>query len=158
MKLPNAAKLIVAILLSNAAGFIGSAFTFSAIPTWYVTLAKPSFSPPNWLFGPVWTILYVLMGIAAFLVWKRGSKRREVREALGFFIVQLVLNAAWSVIFFGFRSPACAFFEIVALLLAIVVTMRSFYAISRPAAWLLVPYLAWVCFASALNYAIWTLN
>jgi benzodiazapine receptor len=112
-------KLIVAIVVSGLAGGIGSIFTISAIPTWYATLAKPALNPPSWIFGPVWTTLYLLMGIAAFLVWKKGWDRKDVRKALAVFLLQLVLNAAWSIIFFGLHSPFWAFVDISAMWLAI---------------------------------------
>ncbi|MFH1145837.1 MAG: TspO/MBR family protein [bacterium] len=158
MKLNNPFKLIIAIAVSELAGIIGSVFTAPSIGTWYAALIKPSNNPPSWLFGPVWTILYVLMGIAAFLIWKKGLDRKDVRIGLGIFIGQLVLNTLWSIIFFGLHSPGGALIEIVFLWLAILATIVAFYEISRPAAWLLVPYILWVSFAMYLNYAIWTLN
>lgn len=158
MRIPNALKLVIAIAVSQAAGLIGALFTSSAIPTWYTTLAKPELAPPNWIFGPVWTTLFVLMGVAAFLVWKRGLERSDVRSALIVFGVHLILNTLWSIIFFGLQNPAAAFIEIVLLWLSIVATMILFSRVSRVAVWLLVPYLAWVSFASYLNYMIWMLN
>ena len=158
MKLNNFLKLVIAIAVSEAAGVIGSVFTISAIPNWYAGLVKPALNPPNWVFGPVWTTLYALMGIAAFLVWRNGCERKDVRVALGVFGIQLFLNAIWSIIFFGLQSPGGALVEIVFLWLAIVWTIVVFYKISRPAAWLLVPYILWVSFASYLNYSIWVLN
>lgn len=154
----NIFKLVIAIGVSLSAGAIGSVFTASAIPTWYVDLVKPALNPPSWVFGPVWTVLYLLMGIAAFLIWKKNLNRRDVKMALGIFVVQLVLNALWSIIFFGLHSPGGALVEIVFLWLAILATIIAFAKISQPAAWLLVPYIVWVSFAVYLNYAIWTLN
>lgn len=155
----NFLKLIAAVLVSEASGAIGALFTTPAIRAgWYAALNKPELSPPNWLFGPVWTTLYALMGIAAFLVWQKGWERRDVRTALGIFIGQLVLNTLWSIIFFGLRSPAGALTEIVLLWLAILTTIIAFKRISKPAAWLLLPYLAWVSFAAYLNLRIWMLN
>lgn len=154
----NTLKLIIAIAVSQLAGIIGSVFTASSIPTWYASLNRPSFAPPNWLFGPVWITLFTLMGIAAFLIWKRGLERRDVRNALSIFIAQLVLNTLWSIIFFGLQSPGAALVEIVILWLAILATIISFGKISKPAAWLLVPYILWVSFAGILNYFIWILN
>lgn len=151
-------QLIAWIAVSELAGVIGGVFTFSAIPAWYSGLARPAFGPPAWLFGPVWTILYALMGIAAFLVWKNGWKKKEVKIALLLFGIQLSLNTLWSIIFFGLRSPGGAFIEIMFLWLAILATIIAFARISRPAAWLLAPYILWVSFAAYLNYAIWTLN
>jgi tryptophan-rich sensory protein len=158
MKLNNFSKLVIAIVVSELAGAIGSLFTISAIPTWYATLQKPALNPPSWIFGPVWTTLYVLMGIAAFLVWKKGWERKEVRTALSVFGLQLVLNALWSIVFFGLHSPAWALANIAALWIAVIWTMFVFYKISRPAMYLLVPYIIWVSFASYLNYSIWILN
>ena len=158
MRLNNFFKLIIAVGVSELAGIVGSVFTVSAIPNWYAGLMKPALNPPSWVFGPVWTALYALMGIAAFLVWKNGWERKDVRMALGVFGIQLFLNAIWSIIFFGLNSPGWALVDIVALWLAIVWTIFVFYKISKPAAYLLVPYILWVSFATYLNYAIWILN
>ncbi len=158
MKINNTFKLIIAIVVSELAGVIGSLFTVSAIPTWYAGLVKPALNPPAWVFGPVWTTLFALMGIAAFLVWKKGLDRRDVRIALGIFIGQLVLNTLWSIIFFGLHSPGWALIDITLLWLAILGTIIVFYKISRPAMFLLLPYILWVSFAGYLNYSIWTLN
>jgi tryptophan-rich sensory protein len=149
--------LIVWLVLSLAAGTIGGLSTYEAIPTWYERIAKPAWTPPNWLFGPVWTVLYVLMGVAAWLVWRRGGWGEQSR-ALGLFVVQLVLNALWSYLFFGLRSPGLAFGELVVLWVAILLTLLAFWRVSRGAGALLVPYLAWVTFAGALNFAVWRLN
>lgn len=151
-------KLLTALIVSALAGIIGSLFTFSAIPAWYATLAKPVLNPPSWVFGPVWTLLYALMGIAAFLVWNKGWGRRDVRVALTVFAIQLALNTLWPLIFFGLRSPAWAFVGIVALWFAILATIITFAKVSKPAAWLLVPYILWVSFAGYLNFSIWMLN
>jgi len=158
MKTNNTSKLIIAIIVSELAGIIGSVFTTPSIAGWYSTLVKPSLNPPAWVFGPVWTTLFALMGIAAFLVWKKGLERRDVKIALGIFIVQLVINTLWSIIFFGLHSPGGAFVEIIFLWLAILTTIIAFAKISKPAAWLLVPYILWVSFASYLNFMIWILN
>jgi tryptophan-rich sensory protein len=157
MKISNPFKLIIAILVAEAAGGIGAIFTTAAIPTWYATLSKPALNPPNWVFGPVWTTLFVLMGIAAFLIWKRGIDKEKVREALKIFLGQLSLNVLWSFIFFGLHNPGIAFLEIIFLWLAILATILSFHKISRAAAYLLIPYILWVSFASYLNFAIWRL-
>ena len=151
-------RLITAIVICELAGIIGSIFTISAIPTWYTTLTKPALNPPSYVFGPVWTTLYALMGIAAFLVWKNGWDRRDVRKALYVFGIQLILNASWSIVFFGLHSPLSALVNIALMWLAIVWTMILFYKISKPAMWLLVPYILWVSFASYLNYSLWMLN
>ena len=147
-------KLIIAILICQAAGIIGSLFTFQSIPTWYATLNKPSFSPPNWLFGPAWITLYTLMGISLYLVWEKGFSRK----ALYAFSIQLVLNALWSVIFFGFKLLSYAFAEIIVLWISIAFTIFAFYKISKKAAYILIPYIAWVSIASILNYYVWILN
>jgi tryptophan-rich sensory protein len=158
MKFSDPLKLLTAILLSELAGVIGSMFTTPSIRGWYAGLAKPDFAPPNWIFGPVWTMLFVLMGIAAFLVWRKGLNRRDVRTALGLFIGQLILNTLWSIIFFGLHSPGGAFGEIIFLWLSILLTIIVFARISKPAAWLLVPYIVWVTFAAYLNFSIWMRN
>lgn len=150
--------LTLFILSSQAAGIIGTFFTTPAIPGWYASLVKPEFSPPNWIFAPVWTTLYLLMGIAAFLVWRNGSPASAVRKALAAFWVQLGLNAAWSILFFGLKSPILGLACIAALWLAIAVTISRFAPLSRVAAWLMAPYLAWVSFAAALNFEIYRLN
>lgn len=151
-------KLLVCVVVCLCAGLIGSVFTRGAIPTWYATLEKPSFSPPNWLFAPVWTLLYLLMGIAAFLVWRRGLENRQVRIALIVFLIQLVLNALWSVVFFGLESPLYGLIVISALWVAILFTVLKFFRISSVASVLLWPYLLWVTFAAVLNASIWLLN
>lgn len=137
-----------------AAGAIGSLLTASGLREWYPTLIKPIWNPPSWVFGPVWTLLYILMGVSAWLVWRRGGWSR----AHVVFGVQLLLNAAWSGLFFGLRSPGLAFAEIVALWLAIASTLVVFWRISAAAGALLVPYLGWVTFAAVLNGALWRLN
>lgn len=137
----NFLKLVVAVVGAQAAGIIGAVFTTPAIPVWYAALEKPAFNPPAWVFAPVWTTLFFLMGIAAFLVWQKGLKRKEVRVALLLFVLQLGLNTLWSIIFFGLRSPGGALVEIVFLWLAIAATIVLFYKISKPAAWLLAPYI-----------------
>jgi len=158
MKINNIFKLIIAIVVSELAGVVGSVFTVSAIPTWYAGLVKPTLNPPSWLFGPVWITLYFLMGIAAFLVWRKGFERRDVKMALGIFGVQLFLNAIWSIIFFGLHNPFWAFIEIIVLWLAIAWAIVVFYRISKPAAYLFLPYILWVSFAGYLNYSIWMIN
>jgi tryptophan-rich sensory protein len=154
----DALKLFAAIVISEGAGILGSVFTASSIPTWYATLVRPEFSPPNWVFGPVWTTLYALMGIAVWLVWRQGLGRKDVKVALILFGGQLVLNTAWSLIFFGQQNPGAALIEIILLWLAILATIITFAKVSKPAAWLLLPYILWVSFAAYLNYSIWMLN
>ncbi|MDZ4243482.1 MAG: TspO/MBR family protein [Candidatus Doudnabacteria bacterium] len=146
-----------------SAGAIGSVFTAPSIAGWYAGLVRPALNPPAWVFGPVWTTLFALMGVSAWLIWKRLDSRlrgndKRIKIALGIFLGQLVLNTLWSIIFFGLNSPGGALIEIVFLWLAILATIVAFYKISKPAAWLLVPYILWVSFAMYLNYAIWTLN
>jgi translocator protein len=151
-------KLVVSIVACLVAGAIGSIFTRSAVTTWYATLGKPTFSPPNWLFAPVWTLLYILMGIAAFLVWRKGLGNRQVRSALIVFLIQLILNTLWSVVFFGLESPLFGLVVISVLWMAILVTVIQFFKISREASVLLWPYFLWVTFAAVLNSSIWLLN
>jgi benzodiazapine receptor len=151
-------KLVASVLFCQAAGLLGALATTPSIGGWYTGLAKPSFSPPNWIFGPVWTTLYLLMGVALFLVWRLGGKTPGVKTALALFAVQLALNTLWSVLFFGLHRPALAFFEIMVLWVLILLTMLKFFSLSRPAGWLLFPYLLWVSFASVLNFFLWRLN
>lgn len=155
MKIKDTLTLLAAIAISELAGIIGSLFTVSSLSTWYATLAKPSFTPPGWIFGPVWTTLFVLMGIAAFLVYKKGPRRRDVQIALAVCMGQLVLNTLWSFLFFGLHRPDVAFIEIIILWGAIVATIILFERVSKGAALLLVPYILWVSFALYLNYSIW---
>ena len=150
--------LIGWIVLCEAAGIIGSLFTVSSIPTWYASLVKPSFSPPNWLFGPVWTILYTLMGIAAYRIWRLGMSKKTVRSALFLFLFHLVLNAIWSIIFFGGQNIPLGFVDIAALWVTIIVLIFRFCTLDQISAYLLLPYLAWVSFATVLNYNLWLLN
>ncbi|MFH1639589.1 MAG: TspO/MBR family protein [Chloroflexota bacterium] len=151
-------RFVIGIIVCEGAGIIGSIFTTSAIPTWYATLKKPVFSPPNWLFAPVWGILYLLMGVSAAIIWQRGLSEPPVRKALIIFIIQLALNILWSAAFFGLRSPLAGMIVIVALWVAILFTILSFFRISSFAAFLLVPYILWVSFATILNFTIWQLN
>lgn len=158
MKISNVLKLVIAIIISELAGVIGSFFTTSSIQGWYATLMRPSFSPPNWVFAPVWTSLFALMGIASFLIWQKGLARRDVKISLYVFVFQLILNILWSVIFFGLHSPGGAFIEIIFLWLSILATIILFFRIYKPAAYLLLPYILWVSFAAYLNYSIWMIN
>ncbi|MFC1915594.1 TspO/MBR family protein [Chloroflexota bacterium] len=151
-------KLISSIIACLCAGIIGSVFTTPAIPTWYAALEKPPFTPPNWLFAPAWTTLYLLIGIAAFLIWRRGIGNRPAKTALIIFLIQLVLNALWSVVFFGLESPLYGIVVIVALWLAILFTILKFFKISTLAGLLLLPYIGWVTFAAILNVYIFILN
>ena len=158
MSIRDILKLVVSIIACLAASAIGSVFTRGAIPTWYANLEKPFFTPPNWLFAPAWTLLYILMGIAAFLVWRKGLENRGVRIALIVFLIQLALNALWSVVFFGLESPLYGLIVISILWIAILVTIIKFFRISRVASVLMWPYLLWVTFAAVLNASIWLLN
>ena len=158
MKLNLVIKFIVCLVLTFSAAFVGSIFTGRAVPNWYADLNKPFFTPPDWLFGPVWTILYLLMAISAFIVWQKGLANPAVRVALILYLIQLILNALWSVIFFGLKLPLAAFIEIILLWSAIGLTILAFVGVSITAALLLVPYILWVSFAAVLNFSIWFLN
>lgn len=158
MKIPTPLKLILSIIMCQVAGLIGSLFTFQSIPTWYQTLEKPFFNPPNVVFGPVWTILYTLMGISFFILWTAKKKMSIKKKAYYFFFAQLLLNTIWSIIFFGMKNPGLALIDITILLLMIILTILSMWKISRNASLLLIPYLLWVSFASLLNAAIFILN
>lgn len=153
-------QFFASIAICLLAALIGSIFTMPAIPTWYAALMKPELNPPAWVFGPVWTVLYVLMGIALYLVWSRGlgPGQKNVHVAMAVFGVQLILNVLWSYLFFGLQAPFFALIEIVLLWLAILMTIAAFYRVSIPAALLLVPYIVWVSFAAYLNYGIYVLN
>jgi benzodiazapine receptor len=151
-------KLAASVVLCMLAGFIGSIFTTPKISGWYAGIAKPSFTPPGWLFGPVWTFLYLLMGIALYLVWRKGLAAQGVKAALAVFFAQLVLNALWSYAFFGAESPLAGLVVIVALWAMIVASIAAFAPVSRAAAVLLVPYILWVSFATLLNASIYLLN
>ena len=150
--------LVLSILISLLAGFIGSLFTTSAIPLWYDTLIKPSFAPPNWLFGPVWTLLYVLMGISVYLILIEEKYTKKIKLGIALFFIQLIFNSIWSILFFGFHEIGIAFIEIIILWGTIIITMYMFYVINKKAAYLLIPYLLWVSFAVALNFAYFMLN
>ena len=146
------------MLLPQLAGLVGYLFTYISIPVWYADLVKPAFVPPSWLFGPAWTILYVLMGAASYMVWRVGSRRIKVRNALSLYGVQLALNVTWSYLFFKLHNPLYALVEIIVLWAVIAVTTWKFYEVERKAATLMVPYLLWVTFAAMLNYYIYVLN
>jgi len=156
----STSKQLLALLISLgvcfAAAAVGSLFTSMSVTTWYPTLTKPEWTPPGWVFGPVWSTLYAMMAVAAWLVWRRGGS--EAQPALRIFALQLGLNVLWSVLFFGLRLPGVAFAEIIFLGLAIGVTARVFGRISTSAGLLFVPYFVWVGFAAILNFAIWRLN
>ncbi len=136
----------------------GSLITTPSVSSWYKTINKPAFNPPNWLFGPVWTALFLLMAISAFIVWKRGQDKQSYKKSLAVYDIQLGLNLLWSILFFGLKSPLAALVEIVFLWAAILYTIIMFKKISRTSAILLVPYLVWVTFAAFLNLTIVLLN
>jgi len=146
--------LVVCLGMCFSAAFMGALFPPG---DWYAGLNKPSWNPPGWVFGPVWSALYAMMAVAAWLVWQRGGFGAQ-RRGLVWFIIQLALNAAWTPLFFGWHLPAIAFGEMLLLWAAIAATLRAFFQINRLAGWLLAPYLAWVSFAAALNFTIWKLN
>lgn len=151
----NLSKLVFSIVICEGAGLIGSVFTFPAISAWYKFLNKPSFSPPNWLFGPVWTTLYFLMGISLYLIW---TSRKKVQVALFVFWIHLFFNATWSIAFFGLRNPLLGLINILILLFLIIIVIFKFWKINKWAGILLLPYFAWVSFATILNYSVWMLN
>jgi translocator protein len=153
----NGIRLVISVGVCLVAGLIGSIFTISSIPVWYAGLNKPFFSPPNWLFAPAWTILYILMGIALFYVWK-APKVKKTNEGLMLFGAQLIFNVIWSIAFFGFKSIIGGLLSIVVLLILILMTTVQFYRIDKRAAYLMLPYLLWVCFATMLNISVYLLN
>jgi translocator protein len=150
-------SLLPFVLVCFAAAAIGTGTTRRSVKTWYPTLHRPAWTPPDWTFAPVWTTLYLMMSLSAWLVW-RGSPWPAARASLALFAVQLVLNALWSIVFFGLRRPGPAFAEILLLLTLIIATIVAFLPLSFLAAWLLFPYAMWVAFASYLNFRIWQLN
>lgn len=157
-RMRDVVKLLISIVACQCVGLISSIFTTPSIPTWYATLQKPPFTPPNWLFAPAWITLYLLMGISAFIIWRRGVDNRRVREALIVFLIQLILNGLWSVVFFGLKSPLYGVVVIIVLWIAILFTILKFFKLSPVAGGLLLPYILWVSFAAALNISVWVLN
>lgn len=153
----NILKFLVSIFFILAVGFLGSIFTSISVSTWYPELKKPLFTPPNWIFGPVWTLLYILMGISFYIVWSKTDIKSN-KNAFYFFIIQLLLNLLWSFFFFGLKSPIFGLFDIFLLLIFIILTILEFYKISKISAFLMVPYLIWVSFATVLNFSIFILN
>lgn len=180
MEYNNLLKLLISIIICELAGLIGSVYTVSQVSGWYAYLDKPFLNPPNWIFGPVWTIIFVLMGVSLYLVWSKKfvienkiSEPKRVYNKLSqkffsgpwikaniilIFATQLILNILWSIIFFGMHSSGAAFFEILMLWCAIIFTIINFYRVSKPAALLLIPYILWVSFAAYLNLSIWIIN
>jgi tryptophan-rich sensory protein len=151
-------KLVCSVSVCLLTGFLGSFVTMDSVSTWYADLSRPSFTPPDWTFGVVWPILYVMMGISAFLIWNVGLDKRQTKVAIRLFIIQLVLNGLWTPIFFGLHLIALALVEIVLLWVAILLTLLAFWRISKLSAFLLIPYILWVSFAVVLNAALWYLN
>ncbi len=151
-------KLFISIIVCLAVGGISGYLTTSEITTWYATLQKPSFNPPNYLFGPVWTILYIMMAISFWLIWKSDASETLKNKAILLFGIQLILNFFWSIIFFSLHQLGFALAEIIAMWVFILLSILAFYPISKPAAIMLIPYLCWVSFASILNFSIWRLN
>lgn len=155
----NLYKFIISVAICEGAGIIGSLFTVSSIPTWYMILNKPFFSPPNWIFAPVWTVLYFLMGVSLYLVWTKKDNKKLVKElAYQIFFAQLILNILWSIVFFGLKSPFTGLVVIIILWLSIIETIRRFAKVDKAASVLQYPYLAWVTFATILNFSLWVLN
>ena len=158
MKGKDVLNLVVSLVICQLAGFVGSLFTTPSIGTWYATLKKPSFNPPNWLFAPVWTTLFFLMGIALYILWRKRIQSAGAKSALVFFFMQLGLNVFWSIVFFGLHAPSAAFVEIIILWAAILLAILASLKVSRLAGILLVPYILWVSFAAVLNFFLWKLN
>ena len=151
-------RFIISIIICQSAGIFGSLFTFEAVPDWYITLEKPFFAPPNWIFGPVWIILYFLMGVSLYIVWKDELKSKTRNVFFVVFAIQLILNALWSFLFFGLKSPLLGLVDILILNALVVVTIFYAKRVSKYAAMLLIPYMVWIIIASVLNYAIMVLN
>ncbi len=158
MKVQNPVALVAAVVSCIVLGSLGGIVTITGPGSWYALLAKPAFSPPGWLFAPVWTLLFILMGISLWMVWNKGAGRRNVRIALGIFAVQFAFNIAWSFLFFGMQSPFLGLVDILILWVLILATIVCFYRVQRTAAYLLIPYILWVSFASFLNYTIYVMN
>jgi tryptophan-rich sensory protein len=154
----NISKLVISIAIPVAIGTTAGFFTVTGVGSWYQTINKPSWNPPGWVFGPVWTMLYIMMGVSLYLVWKSDINNHLKRTAIGLFAVQLILNFFWSFIFFDQQQPGWAFVEIIAMWVFILLTIFAFAKVNKTAAWLLVPYISWVSFATILNYTIWKLN
>ena len=151
-------KFIIAVFICEAVGIVSGLLTQNEMTTWFSSLNKPSWNPPAYLFGPVWTTLYLLMGISLGLIWKSNAPETQKLRAELTFALQLFLNFMWSILFFKCHSPALAFMDIILMIVTILMTIGRFARMSRLAAWLLIPYLMWVCFATVLNYRIWAMN
>lgn len=157
-QLSDLKKLVISLVGCQLAGFIGSIATVPAIPGWYDKLQKPWFTPPSWVFVPTWTFIFITIGVAAYLIWQLGWENPQVRQALKLFIFQFSLNFAWPWLFFGFKLPLAAFFDIAVLWILILIIVIKFYRLQRNAARLMLPYWFWISFASILNFDIWWLN
>lgn len=151
-------KILIAVAICLCIGFFSGFASQSSIHTWYTTLNKPFFNPPDWVFAPIWTILYILMGVSAGIVWSKGFYHKWVKTALYHFIFQLLFNGLWSLVFFGFKSPGLALLVILTLLILLLLTIKWFKIVNKTASYLLIPYLIWVLFAGILNFSIWQLN
>jgi len=151
-------KILISVIICLGVGFMSSIATQTGVDGWYKTIVKPSFNPPNYIFGPVWTVLYIMMGIAAGLVWSRGTHHIWVKTALYHFVFQLLFNALWSLVFFGLEKPFWALIVILILFVLILLTIKWFKVVNKKAAYLLIPYALWVLFATVLNFEIWRLN
>jgi translocator protein len=156
--LSNNWKLVICILICQATGIVSGLLTNTQNNTWFDTIVKPSWNPPGYLFGPVWTILYLLMAFSLWIVWKSDAPETQKFQACLLFASQLFLNFWWTILFFKLECPLCAFLEILVMICLIIITIFKFSEISKTAAWLLVPYISWVCFATILNYKLWVLN
>jgi translocator protein len=157
MSRSNIIKLVVSLLLPLSVGAVAGMFTSQAVPTWYASLNRPSFSPPNWIFGPVWTSLYILLGISFFLIWKEETSKKR-NQAIKVFLIQMFLNFSWSFLFFYFNLIGIALLEIILLWISIAAMIYLFYKIKPAAAYLNIPYLLWVSFAAILNAGYYSLN
>lgn len=150
--------ILIGIVICSTIGFLSSVVTQSSVNGWYMTLNKPSFNPPNWVFAPVWSALYIMMGVSAGWVWAKGFHHKWVKTGLYHFGFQLLLNGLWSIVFFGLKQPLLALLIIITLLIVLGLTIKWFNVVSKIAAYLLIPYFLWLCFATALNFKIWELN
>ncbi|RXG11707.1 TspO/MBR related protein [Leeuwenhoekiella aestuarii] len=154
----KALRILIPVTICLIVGFLDAIATQSSVDVWYINLEKPFFTPPNWLFGPIWTLLYILMGVAAGMVWNKGFYHKWVKTALYHFGFQLILNASWSIFFFGLKLILPALIIILALLILLLFTFKWFKVVNPSAATLLIPYIIWVAYATALNFEIWRLN
>ncbi|MFD2826363.1 TspO/MBR family protein [Leeuwenhoekiella polynyae] len=154
----KALRILIPVTICLIVGFLSAIATQSSVDVWYINLEKPFFTPPNWLFGPIWTLLYILMGVAAGMVWNKGFYHKWVKTALYHFGFQLILNASWSIFFFGLKLILPALIIILALIILLLFTFKWFKVVNPSAATLLIPYIIWVAYATALNFEIWRLN